>query len=516
MPHNELKRLLFCYFTVFSSLFFSVVANNPIISQKYTADPNAMVYNDRVYVYCSHDDNNMDDYNIIDYTLISSDDLVNWTDHGEVFRVPRDASWAQRAFAPSCVHRNGKFYLYFPDGGNSIGVAVADKPEGPFVDALGDALINRQMPNCNVPWLFDPCAFIDDDGQAYLYFGGGDSENGKNLRVIKLNEDMISTNGTAVTINAPESFEAAFMHKHDGTYYFSYATTGASKIDYLTSSKPMSDFTYKGTAFENPSLNGQNINRYNNNHTSIISFKDKWYLFYHDRRLSNEVYKRNASVDLLTYNGDGSIKKVTCTNEGPAQVKHLNPFDTVQAETIDRQRGIKTDVCSEGGIMLTSLSDGDYTSLSGVDFGDGAKRFEVRAASSSNGGSIELRLGNDNGKLVGTCNISSTGGWTTWETFTCDITDCSGVQDLYLIYKGSGEPFRLNWYRFSGEITDVKINSTHLAKTSKNSPRKVLSLHNNTIPSSVQSIHDLSGRVITKQAKTGSFRKCEGIYILSD
>jgi len=514
MFHNKLKILLWCYVIVFCSLFTSAVAHNPIISQKYTADPSAMVYNDRVYVYCSRDDNNNENYDIIDYTLISSDDLVNWTDHGEVFKVPRDASWATNAYAPSCVHRNGKFYLYFPDGGNSIGVAVADKPEGPFQDALKHALVTRDMPNCNVPWLFDPCAFIDDDGQAYLYFGGGDKENGKNLRVIKLNSDMISVSGSAVTINAPESFEAAFMHKQGDTYYFSYATTGASKIDYLTSKNPIENFTYKGTLFDNPAINGQNINRYNNNHTSVVNYKNKWYLFYHDRRLSDAVYKRNVSVDLLTYNTDGSIKKVTCTNEGPAQVKYLNPFDTVQAETIDRQKGIKTDVCSEGGIMLTNLSEGDYTNVSGVDFGDGAKKFEVRAASASNGGSIELRLGSENGKLIGTCAISGTGGWTTWKTFSCDITNCSGVQDLYLVYKGSGEPFRLNWYRFIGEGTKVNLKGNHLDKASKKSPRKVLSLQNSSFSSSAP-LHDLSGRIITKQAKNGSVKKSEGLYIHS-
>lgn len=514
MTHNGLKRQLFCYLIVFSFLFSSVMAHNPIISQKYTADPSAMVYNDRVYVYCSRDDNNNENYDIIDYTLISSDDLVNWTDHGEVFKVPRDASWATNAYAPSCVHRNGKFYLYFPDGGNSIGVAIGDKPEGPFKDALNAALVTRDMPNCNVPWLFDPCAFVDDDGQAYLYFGGGDRENGTNLRVIKLNENMISVSGSAVTINAPESFEAAFMHKQGNTYYFSYATTGASKIDYLTSENPMTNFTYKGTLFDNPSINGQNINQYNNNHTSVIFFKGKWYLFYHDRRLSNEVYKRNASVDLLTYNTDGSIKKVTCTNEGPAQIKYLNPFDTVQAETIDRQKGIKTDVCSEGGIMLTSISEGDYTNISGVDFGEGAKKFEVRAASGTSGGSIELRLGSENGKLVGTCAISGTGGWTTWKTFSCDITECSGVQNLYLVYKGSGEPFRLNWYRFIGDDTKVNMKKNMLTgNLSQKSPRRIISLQNR--PLSAQKVHDLSGRTVSKQVKAGSAERISrGLYII--
>jgi arabinoxylan arabinofuranohydrolase len=431
----------------------TAMADNSIITHKYTADPNAMVWNDRVYVFCSRDDNNGEGYDIIDYTLISSDDMVNWTDHGEVFRVPRDASWANRAYAPGSAHKNGKFYLYFPDGGSSIGVAVADRIEGPYKDAIGKALVNKSMPNCNVEWLFDPAAFVDDDGQAYLYFGGGGSTPGINLRVIKLGDNMISTVGTAVTISAPRSFEAAFMHKRNGIYYFSYSTDfngSSARIDYMTSNNPMTGFQYKGIILDNPSVNGKNINMGNNNHASVVEFKDKWYVFYHERRVSNQVYKRSVSVDLADYNADGTMKKSACTDNGPPQIKYLNPYDTVQAETINRQSGIKTDVCSEGGIMVTSISNNDYIRVKGVDFGDGAEKFEVRAASGSSGGSIELRLGSQTGTLVGTCNITGTGGWSTWKTFECEVTNCSGVKDLYLVFKGSGEPFRLNWYRFSG------------------------------------------------------------------
>lgn len=449
-----LNRSMYPGFLVMVFLLIQMVlAENPIITHKYTADPNAMVYNGRVYVYCSRDDNNKgESYDIVDYTLISSDDMVNWTDHGEVFKVPRDASWANRAYAPGSAYRDGKFYLYFPDGGSSIGVAVGDRPEGPFQDALGKAIVNKSMPNCNVEWLFDPAAFIDDDGQAYLYFGGGGSTPGENLRVIKLNKDMISTSGTAVTINAPRSFEAAFMHKYNGTYYFSYSTDfqgSSARIDYMTSNNPMTGFQHKGTILDNPNINGNNINMGNNNHASVVEFQDNWYVFYHDRRLSNQTYKRNVSVDLASYNADGTMKKSSCTENGPPQIKDLNPFDTIQAETINLQSGIKTDVCSEGGIMVTSISNGDYIRVKGVNFGDGADKFEVRAASGSSGGTIELRLGSQNGTLVGTCEITGTGAWTTWKTFQCDVSNCTGKKDfLYLVFKGSGEPFRLNWWRF--------------------------------------------------------------------
>lgn len=161
--------VLICIFQIAQN----VSGDNPIITQKYTADPNAFIFNDRVYVVCSHDDNNRtDDFYIIDYTLVSSDDMQNWTDHGEVFSAS-DVSWASQCFAPGAAVRNGKVYLYVPDGGEDIGVVVADRPEGPYSDPRGGALITKSMPNCNVEWLFDPGAFVDDDGQAYLVFGGG-------------------------------------------------------------------------------------------------------------------------------------------------------------------------------------------------------------------------------------------------------------------------------------------------------------------------------------------------------
>lgn len=487
----NLLRLSTCFLTLFCTSA-TLFADNPIISHKYTADPSALVYKDRVYVYMSNDEDNNEGYQIYNYTLISSDDLVNWTDHGEVFKVKDISKWAGMAYAPSCIVRNDKFYLYYPDGGTGIGVAVADKPEGPFTDPLGKALLNKQMPNCNVPWLFDPCGFIDDDGEGYLYFGGGDTQTGVNLRVIKLNSDLISTSGNAITINAPASFEASYMHKYNNTYYFSYATTGASKIDYLTSSKPMSDFTHKGTVLPNPP---KDMN--NNNHSSIMKYKDTWYIFYHDRSVSNAVYKRSVCVDILTYNADGTMKQTVCTTPGVAQVKNLNPFDTVQAETIDKQKGIETSPCSEGGIMLSSIASGDFTSLSGVDFKDGATRFEVRAASGTEGGTIELHLGSETGTLVGTCAIISTAGWTTWKTFSCEVTGCSGVKNLYLVYKGSGEPFRLNWFRFTGSTTAITYKNTPV--TISGAPRRTsLAGCNSHVPHTAGSMLDLSGRVLSK------------------
>ncbi len=499
----------------FSPLLSVSVAENPIISHKFTADPSAMVYNGRVYAYCSSDEDNTTDYKIVNYTLISSDDMANWTDHGEVFKVKSVTTWASLAYAPSCVYRNNKFYLYFPNGGENIGVAVADRPEGPFQDALGKALITKSMPNCNVAWCFDPCAFIDGSGsgvQAYLYFGGGENSGapyGSNLRVIKLKDDMISIEGTAQTITAQGSFEASYMHKYNNKYYFSYATTGASKIDYLMGDDPMTGLSYKGTVLDNPTLNGTNINRNNNNHSSIAQFNGTWYIFYHDRRISNEVYKRNVSCDLLTYTADGSMKKATVTSSGPPQIKSLNPYDTVQAETIGKQSGIETDVCGEGGMMVTSIAEGDWIRYSGVDFGNGAGKFEARVAAAA-GGSIELHLESEAGAKIGACEVASTGGLTTWKTVSCNVTGAGGVKNLYLVFKSeSGDSFRFNWFKFSrSTAAGGKAGLTPEAQRQKAS--RVFMSNGKSMRGNARPVVDPAGRAMPAGRHTASDHAIQG------
>jgi len=453
-----------------------VLADNPLISQKYTADPQAFVWNDRLYVYCSRDDNNILDpnnsnivlYEIVDYTLLSTDDMANWTDHGEVFKVPRDARWVGRAFAPGVAVRNGKIYLYVPNGTHSIGVVTADRPEGPFTDPLrisnnqtGNPFITRTTPNCNLEWLFDPAAFIDDDGSAYLYFGGGPGNDdfpgaGSNLRVGKLNDNLTGLSGTAQTITGTtRSFEAAYMHKRGSTYYFTYSSdfsaSGGPAIDYMTGTDPMGPFTYRGAILPNPRLNNANINRGNNNHASILEYKGKWYIVYHDRRISNDIRFRNVSVDTLGYNADGTIKSVVVTADGPPQIKNLNPYDTIRATTINAMSGIKTDSAANAGMVVTQISNNDYIRLKGVDFENGATKFIVRASCNTSGSSIELRTGSATGTLIGTCVIASTGSVNTYGNFEAAITNASGVKDyLYLVFKGgaSAELFRLAWYKF--------------------------------------------------------------------
>lgn len=422
-------------------------ADYPIVSHRYLADPTSLVTKDRVYIYCSNDDESPvgGSYNIPNVICVSSSDLKNWTDHGSVFRAADSTTWAKKTWAPAAIERDGKFFLYFGNGGANIGVATSSSPVGPFTDPLGKDLINHNTPGVQPArnmWLFDPGAFIDDDGQAYLYFGGnGDA----NVRVAKLNRDMISLAGEVMKLNATNFFEAAWVFKRQGVYYFSYSTTPRAqmRIDYLTSDNPTNGFTYRGIVADQPPINN------NNNHSAQFEFKGHWYHVYHNRIVAKEAgiptgFRRNLAMEELGFNDDGAVKKVTYTPNGIAQLGHLNPYVRVEGETFNAQRGVETEPCSAGGMNLTDLDHGDWVKVAGVDFGGkGAKKFSARVASAEQGGSIELRLGSPDGKLVGTCKISNTGGWQEWTNVSCEVAGATGVQDLYLKFTG-GEKRLLN------------------------------------------------------------------------
>ncbi|HVZ80896.1 MAG TPA: malectin domain-containing carbohydrate-binding protein, partial [bacterium] len=438
------------------SLWFSfshlpALAYNPLIYQQYTADPTACWFNNRMYIYCSHDITGQTGYSITNVYLMSSDDLVNWTDEGIPFRAS-DTSWAGLTYAPDTIFRNGFYYLYYGNGGGSIGVARSTSPTGPFTDPLGHSLVSNSTPGTNITYVFDPAAFIDDDGQAYLYFGGGGPGN---ARVIKLNSDMISVSGSAVSINAPRYFEAPFMNKINGTYYFSYSTdfsaSPAASIDYMTSSNPMTGFTHRGTALFNPPNNCGN-----NDHASIVNIGSNYYIAYHNRALAllngltcsgNAVYQRSVNLDRIFVNSDGTLAAATPTTAGVAALKNQNPFSTLRGVMMAKESGIQTGVCSEGGMDVTGITSGSWTQVRNLDFGTGASGFTARVAGTSSGGTIQVRLNSTTGTVVGTLTVPNTGGAQTWQNVSCPITGATGLHDVFFTFTGSG--FNFQSYSFT-------------------------------------------------------------------
>lgn len=428
-------------------------ADYPIVSHRYLADPSSLVTPERAYIYCSNDDESpvQGSYNIPNVICVSSSDMKNWTDHGSVFRASESTTWARRTWAPAAIERDGKFFLYFGNGGANIGVAVGETPIGPFKDPLGKPLITHDTPGVQPArnmWLFDPGAFIDDDGQAYLYFGGNGDDN---VRVANLKRDMITLDGEVIKMNATNFFEAAWVFKRKGIYYFTYSTTPRAqmRIDYMTSNYPINGYQYRGVVGDQPPINN------NNNHAAQFEFKGRWYHVYHNRIVARQAgiptgFRRNLAIEELEFNDDDTIKKVTYTTNGVRQLAKVNPRGRFEGETFCAQHGVETDRCSEGGICLTDLQNGDWVLVAGVDFGSKTpSKFVARVSSGEEGGKIEVRLDGPEGRLLGVCQVENTGGWQTWKTVSCQVSEVTGVHDLCLKFTGGDKPLlNLDYWLF--------------------------------------------------------------------
>ncbi|GIF09866.1 glycoside hydrolase [Actinoplanes siamensis] len=427
-------------------------ADNPIVQTVYTADPAPLVYNGRVYLYTGHDEDNSTYFTMKEWRLYSSADMVNWTDHGSPMSVAT-FSWAKSdAWAGQVVNRNGKFYWYVPvtnrsTGRMAIGVGVASSPTGPFTDALGHPLVENGE--------IDPTVFIDDNGQAYLYWGN------PNLWYVRLNSDMISYSGGVNQIplttagfgtrtgnaSRPTLYEEGpWVYKRNGIYYNVFAAKCCSEfIGYSTAPGPTGPWTYRGTVMP---TQGSSFT----NHPGVIDFNGNSYFFYHNGALpGGGGYTRSVAVEKFSYNADGTIPQVTMTTSGAPQNGTLNPYVRQEAETIAWSSGVETEPSTEGGMNVGYLENGDYIKVKGVAFGSGATSFSARVASGTSGGRLELRLGGPTGTLVGTCTVAGTGGWQTWTTVTCPVSGATGTQDLYLRFTGgSGYLFNVNWWQFAG------------------------------------------------------------------
>lgn len=426
------------------------LADNPIIQTKFTADPAPLVYDGKVYLYTSHDDDSATGFTMYNWLLYSSTDMVNWTDHGIIGGVAepyKTFKWADgnNAWAPQVIARNGKFYLYcpFPKSGHMvIGVAVASDPAGPFVDPIGAPLINRASTSTDI----DPTVFLDTDGQAYLYWG-----HQPNLSYVKLNQDMISYTGGMVEVTQPKTFEEGpWFYRRNDNYYLAFASTCCPEgIGYAMSASATGPWTYKGSIMDPNSVSS-------GNHPGIVDFMGNSYVFGFNYALnaaltSTHRERRSICVEKFAYNSDGTIPKLPFwSTTGAPQIGHLNPYIRTEAETIAWSQGLKTDVCSEGGMEVTAIENGDFIKVKGVDFGTGATSFAASVASSTSGGTIELHLDSQTGTRVGTCPVTATGGAQTWTTKTCPVTGANGVHDLYFVFAGgSGSLFNFDWWQFT-------------------------------------------------------------------
>lgn len=422
----------------------NVNAQRPIIQTKYTADPAPMVYNDTVFLYTTHDEDDAEGFKMQDWLLYTSTDMVNWTDHGVVASL-KSFDWVKRdngAWAEQVVERNGKFYMYCPIHGNGIGVLVSDSPYGPFKDPLGKPLVWQKEHWDDI----DPTVFIDEDGQAYMYWGN------PNCYYVKLNEDMISYSGDIVKLKeTPEHYqEGPWFYKCNGHYYLAFASTCCPEgIGYAMSDSPTGPWKTKGYIM-------RPTERTRGNHPGIMDYKGKSYVFglnYDLLKLETNTHyeRRSVSVAEMHYNEDGTIQEVPYWADTKLeQIGTFNPFRKVEAETMAWGYGLKTAPNADKSLSVVDVNNGEYICVRGVNFGKNKARcFEVSALPLE-GGNLKIRLDAPDGKIVGNVNIPQGNETSKYELYSCEVNAVSGIHDLYLSFEGENNKdlFELDYWKF--------------------------------------------------------------------
>ena len=468
------------------------MAQNPFVQTWCTSDPAPLVVGDRMYVYTGHDEDGADFFWMQEWRVYSSDDMVNWLDHGSPLAL-ESFSWADdRAWASQCIERNGKFYWYICahsrlSNGMAIGVAVSDTPYGPFRDAIGKPLYE------NGSWdHIDPTVMIGDDGQAWLMWGN------PQVYYCKLNEDMVSINGEVGKLDmTEEAFGGPIMSKREkgkqykdsyvegpwmmkaprlasegtkakgkakeaisgarGAYYLLYAAGGVPEhISYSKADRPEGPWTYVGEIM--PLCDTKSFT----NHCGVADFKGHSYFFYHTGKLpGGGGFGRSVAVEEFKYNADGSFPTIMPTDESVRPLAEFNPYRKVEAETMAFSCGVKTEQNDEVGVYVSDIHNGDYIKLQNVGFGNKLPRtFTARVASGLRGGQIEVRLDSVGGQLLGRLPVPGTGGWEKWQTLTLDLDYPMSVfqgagaaaRDLYFVFTGRKGPklFNFDWWEMRG------------------------------------------------------------------
>lgn len=446
---NNYKSLLFGLAVIGIN---SLSAQNPIVRDQFSADPTARVFNGKVYVFPSHDivapegkGLRKDWFCMADYHVFSSENLTDWTDHGVIVSQNKVA-WVDSAsysmWAPDCIERNGKYYFYFPANKNiagpngrkgfGIGVAVADKPEGPYIP--------QAEPIKSVNGI-DPNVFIDKDGQAYLYWSMG------NLFVAKLKENMLELDSEPLAIpDLPQKGlkEGPYVFERNGFYYltFPHVENKIERLEYAIADNPMGPFKMTGVIMDESPVNCWT------NHQSVVQYNNQWYLFYHHNDYSPKFDKnRSIRVDSLFFDADGKIQKVmpTLRGVGVTSAKEIIQLDRnsklskngasiALLDTVNTFTGWKT-------ILKTPEAWVQYNT---VDFGSNKlKTVEVKAQS-ENGGTLQIRLDKVDGPVIVEVKIPKGKSWNTVEAKVSKFH--SGIHNLVAVLKDS--PVEIDWVQF--------------------------------------------------------------------
>lgn len=483
MANAQNPNYAFDSFSTFAPSIKTPGENNPVSPNSYMADPTAISYNGRMYVYMTNDQQNYEigmreggnDYkNITSIRIISTDDMVNWQDHGVVNLTGETgicssyAGEGSHSWAPSVVYRNengkDRFYMYYTNNGTNINVVVADSPTGPFRDEIGKPLIEGWRNTNNTKEGLDPGVFIDDDGTAYLAYG----YTNRGAGIIQLGSDMMSTVGKTVSLKAPAFFEDSELNKIGDTYYYSYCSDwntddrtglysdlGQCHIAYMTSKSPMGPYTYAGDIFDNA---GDAFGTAANNHHHMIEFKGTWYMLYHTLEASQKNKNlndddtnrghRNLQINSFTFNADGSIGKINQDMVGATQIQSFDPYKVTSGTVYSDCAGaitnhIREDKSYEETPYFEPVTNENYTyswnKVSNADFGDGSDKMTFSAefdadTTLSKETSIKVMLDSLDGTTVLDAKITPDNSGRA--TINVPVDKITGVHDVYFVFDG--------------------------------------------------------------------------------
>jgi hypothetical protein len=436
--------------TILALCFLSTDAQNPLITDQFSADPSARVFGDKVYVYPSHDilatqgKGRVGWFCMEDYHVFSSSNLTDWTDHGVVVtqnKIPWVRPDSYSMWAPDCIYRNGKYYFYFPTApkdtsaygrGFTIGVAIADKPEGPYVP--------EPTPIKNVHGI-DPNVFIDKDGQAYLYWASG------NIYAAKLKENMLELASDPIILAelpAKGLKEGPYLFERKGIYYFTYphVENKTERLEYAISNNPLGPFKFTGVIMDESPTGCWT------NHQSVIQFKNQWYLFYHHNDYSPRFDKaRSIRADSLFFNDDSTIKKVIPTLRG---IGLTNATQQIQIDRYsNKSEGTSIDFIDtankfRGWKTIFSRAD-TWIQYNSVDFGKTSLETVAIKALSSTGGTLQVHANTTDGPLIAEIKIPVSNEWK--EIKVPLLKFQRGIQNLFIVSK-EDKPVEADWIKF--------------------------------------------------------------------
>ena len=458
--------------------FKSPLNTNPLLSNYFCADPFAIEFNGRLYVYATNDNQQYEIegcYGKNTYEKIkslvcfSTDDMVNWTFHG-LIDIEKIAPWALTSWAPAIISRKEEdslthFYLYFSNSGCGVGVLTATNPLGPWKSPLNHPLIYAGMKGIEeVPNPFDPGACIDDKGNAYLVFGGGivqghQEDMAGSVRIVKLGKNLISLDSDFVEIKAPYFFESSALNFIKGTFVYTFNSNWQERknwdypvekstqcsMNYMTSKSPLDSdsWIYRGNYFKNPGDQGLN---YSNNHTSLVKYKNQYYLFYHTLTLQEDTDTtggfRSICADKIEVDEEKlEIKMCYGSRKGLEPIKNLNPFIKHSASTIHTSAEISFDykMLAEE-VAVRSNNCGAWISIKSLDFEEGAKKIMLQTGEIAQKNSfLEIRI--DKLSSTSICRVQLASDSFISLEFKESI---KGLHDLFFVFSHEGIVLK-NW-----------------------------------------------------------------------